>query len=207
MRKCDRVKDYDEYRKIQIDRSVEKWTSTTFDEMLFFKTILTALPLMVLSRTEKCLRPEGICCMGIRKGNEYESFKRIGNSILSFRNSTIYGVDINPDVASVGINCYAHDFNNLPIDWTNKFDLIYSNSIDHSFDIQKTLDEWHRVLRDDRFMLLVLSSIHKVSNSDIYDFDEEDCKELFDTKKFDVINVWREYNQPISFNVLLRIKK
>ena len=36
------------------------------------------------------------------------------------------------------------DFNKLPDDWTDKFDFIFSNSIDHAYDPEQTLKEWRR---------------------------------------------------------------
>jgi len=201
------IEDYEEYKKIQIERSTDKWGAATFNRKMFFKILLTTIPKMWVTYTGKCLRPERICCMGIRNGNEYKAFRDARMLFSEIGQAKIYGVDINPEVEKVGDNCFAYDFNHLPVDWENKFDLIYSNSIDHAFKIKETLAEWWRLLQHNRFMLLTMASGGKIFKTDIYDFTEADCEELFDKNKFEVRNVWQEYGQKNEFNVLLRIKK
>lgn len=207
MRISDRTKDYNVYRSVQVERSDAKWNARTFNEKLFFKTILTALPKMYITNTGKCLKPERSVFMGIRDGNEYFSFKRLQKTLTEIEGSHVYGVDINPKVTKVGPNCIACDFAKLPEEYSYKFDFLYSNSLDHSYEIEKTITEWHRILKNDRFMLLQLSSIGKTCKTEVYDFDEEDVPKLFD-KRFEVRHVWKEYGQDDgSFNVLVRIIK
>ncbi len=206
MKKSNKNANYDEYRDTQITRSRAKWASVTFDEKLFYKTLLTALPKMAVSSTGKCLKPERICCMGIRNGNEYKSFKKIQKTLTELEGAHIYGVDIAPEVVKVGPNCFVRDFNSLP-DWENKFDFIYSNSLDHSFEVEKTISEWWKCLKHDRFMLLQLSTADKVCRTDVYSFEESDVPKLFSPRQFEIRNVWTEYGQKDSFNVLVRIVK
>jgi len=207
MKKSDRVSDYHDYLTIQKERSIAKWHSVSFDEKMFIKTLLSALPEMIVARTHKVLRPDNICCMGIRNGNEYNSLKKYQASITEISKSKIFGVDLTPYVEKVGDNCFAYDFNKLPKDWLNKFDFIYSNSIDHSYNIQETITEWHRLLKNDRYMLLQMSTSEKVCSTDIYSFKEDDCLKLFSEKMFEIMYIWKEYKQKDFFNVLLRIIK
>ena len=39
-----------------------------------------------------------------------------------------------------------HDFNQVKKEWINKFDIVYSNSIDHAFNIAKTITIWSNQL-------------------------------------------------------------
>lgn len=207
MKKCERIENYEQYKEIQITRSLAKWHSASFDDKMFIKILLTAIPKMIVNSTNRVLNPETICCMGIRNGNEYKALKEYQKGIYEINKSKIFGVDITKYVERVGDNCFAYDFNELPTDWLDKFDLIYSNSIDHSFDINKTIREWHRVLKNDRFMLLQLSESEKVCTTDIYSFEESDCQKLFPEKMFDIMDIWKEYEEEGFFNVLVRTKK
>jgi len=210
-----KINKYDDYRNIQIDRSNKKWASATFDEKMFYKILLTALPNMIVKSTGHNLGIKNICCMGIRNGNEYSAIKKIRivldeflylNEIQKIEKANVYGVDINPKVVNVGENCYCYDFNKLPEEWEDKFDLIYSNSVDHSFNVSMTINEWHRVSMHNRFLLLTLSN-EKISATDIYSFEKKDIKNLFNESMFEIIKIWKEYEQKKSFNVLIRVKK
>jgi SAM-dependent methyltransferase len=207
LRFCKRDIAYDEYKKIQIERSQAKWTSSSFNESIFMKVMLTALPLMVKQGTIKLLRPDDVLCLGIRNGNEYFAFGRLRKIVAQLMNTKVWGVDINPRVVHVGPDCYEADFNHLPLDWQGKFDLLYSNSLDHSFDLKETLSEWWRVARKDSYLVLTLPHKGKTCETDLYDFTEDDADELVSDGKWWVIHKWIEYGQEGSFNVLLGIIK
>lgn len=197
--------EYDEYKDIQIERSNSKWHSTTFDEYLFFKIIMSCIPKMTVTGIKK-LNPKKVLCVGIRDGNEYFAFNKLKLISNLYAGSEIYGVDINPKVVGVGENCFEADFNHLPAEWGGNFDLLYSNSLDHSYNVERTVLEWRRVLQNNRFIILTLSTAD-VSSTDLYSFESGDSKKLFYGHNFSVINVWQEYRQEGSYNVLLKIKK
>lgn len=187
-----KVHDYDEYQRTQIHRSARKWNSDTFwRSFLIFKRQLLWI-------VNKVGTPSSVCCLGIRNGNEYEGFKQI----KQFSKTDIYGVDINPDVIHVGDKCYCYDFNKLPRKWRKKFDWVYSNSLDHAFDVKKTLKEWHRICSG--YMVLTLSSCGFVSGSDIYDFSIDDIEHIFDPKLFEVMAYWDQPDLKV-FTVLLKV--
>ena len=120
--------------------------------------------------------------MGIRNGNEYIAFKE------KFPSAKVYGVDIHPNVTKVGKNCFAYDFNHLPKDWANKFDLLYSNSIDHAFDVKQTIREWVRVTKSKGYLCLRFATRTIVDHSNVYNFEKADIKGLF--PKIEIIRVW-----------------
>lgn len=186
------IKNYDKYKAVQIHRSARKWNSGTFWK------VYPVLRRQLLWILEEVGTPENLCCLGIRNGNEYFGFKQLE----AFSNTEIYGVDINPDVKKVGKNCFAYDFNKLPKSWKKKFDWVYSNSLDHAFDVKKTLKEWHRICSG--YLILNLSSCGLVTQSDIYDFSIDDIEHIFDTELFDVIAIW-ETPKLKSFTVLVEV--
>lgn len=184
---------YDNYKEIQIHRSGKKWGSKTFwDNIMYFKdTVAEAVRLSNF--------PESVCCMGIRNGNEYMGFKQQ----IGFQKCAVFGVDIHPDVEKVGPNCYAYDFAKLPQDWEKKFDWVYSNSIDHAYNFEETLKEWHRVAK--KYILLTMSNETNVEQSDVYSFSLEDVNKIFDSKLFEVVKAWQIAGADTTFNVLLKV--
>lgn len=186
--------DYNEYREIQIARAKQKWYSARFWKCEYEKWAKR------INETWDTIGiPKSICCMGIRSGNEYEAFHKIGTN-----NAEIYGIDIHPKVVEVGKNCYCYDFNELPEEWKDKFDFIFSNSIDHSYDLMKTFDEWYRVCSGHMFLTF---SDAKVCASDIYSFkDINDIKELLENElksRFELVKYWDDD----GLSVLLKVIK
>lgn len=184
---------YAYYKKMQIHRSETKWGSHAFwDNIIYFKNV-------VLEVQRIYGIPKSICCMGIRNGNEYKGFQET----IGFKDTIIYGVDINPNVIKVGSNCFSLDFSKLPMEWGKKFDWIYSNSLDHAFNVKEALIEWHRVCKN--YLILVLSSCKKITSTDIYDFELKDVETLFDKKLFKVLKIWNFIKIKNEFVILLKV--
>ncbi len=84
-----------------------------------------------------------IVCLGARQGTEVEVLRDIG-----FKNA--YGLDLNPGPDNPFVR--AGDFMNLKED-TDTVDCIYTNSLDHAFDLDKFIAEQVRVLKPDGYAL------------------------------------------------------
>jgi SAM-dependent methyltransferase len=181
--------DYLVYKDKQISRSTKKWQKTNEAVESFTKQFRGDW-----EKVKDIVKCDSVGCMGIKNGAEYKEFKKY------IPNSKIYGVDIVPKVAEVGSNCFCHDFSELPEDWQEKFDLLYSNSLDHAFDIDKTINEWHRVTKVGGHLLLVLSCADNIGDVDIYKFEKEDMPVLFDKNKFKLVKMW---DHTYEFCVLL----
>jgi len=186
---------YSEYKKAQIERSAHKWGSLTFSKQLAYFINLLDIFRKIDNATFKT-----IGCMGIRKGNEYDAFKEH----INFKDSIVYGIDINPKVEKVGPNCYCKDFSNLPKQWENYFDIVYSNSLDHAFDVAKTISEWYRVCK--KYLILTLATGTEVDRNDMYSFVKEDIDKLFDAKRFKVLWV-EDSNDLTKFSIILSVIK
>lgn len=181
----------DRYNRTQIERSDKKWFSQGF--------VHNTLP-MVKKIIKFILDIDGkldsVCCMGIRCGNEYKSFKEMKD----LKDTEVYGIDINPKVVDVGPNCYCFNFNKFPKDWENKFELIYTNSLDHAENIKETLDEWHRITN--KYIWLDLPD-HKISETDIHTFDIGNVDDLIDENKFNIIKIW-ENPEDKGYQILMK---
>ena len=79
-------------------------------------------------------KPLAGLCHGVRQGLEMEWFEKY---LQPFSN--VSGTDIGGSCAD---NIFKWDFNELNIEWLNKFDFIYSNSFDHAFNPESTLQVW-----------------------------------------------------------------
>jgi SAM-dependent methyltransferase len=90
-----------------------------------------------------------VLCLGARTGAECEAFIDRGLKPI--------GIDINPDPDAPLVK--QGDFNNLDFP-DGSFDVVYTNSLDHAFDLDKVIGEIWRVLKPGRHFIaeIVLGS-------------------------------------------------
>ncbi|MDX2079812.1 MAG: class I SAM-dependent methyltransferase [Terrimicrobiaceae bacterium] len=84
-----------------------------------------------------------IICCGARQGTEVEVLHDLG-----FRQA--YGIDLNPGPDNRIVR--PGDFMNLDCE-TGSMDLLYTNCVDHAFDLEKMIEEHARVLKPGGFLL------------------------------------------------------
>jgi SAM-dependent methyltransferase len=84
-----------------------------------------------------------IICLGARQGTEVEVLRELG-----FKNA--YGIDLNPGPDNELVE--QGDFHDTDIP-DDSVDLVYSNSLDHAFNLERFFVEHRRVLKDDGFAL------------------------------------------------------
>lgn len=80
-----------------------------------------------------------ILCHGVRNGTELIYFKKY------FGECDILGTEIS-DTASMFDNVIQWDFHDVKDEWVGSYNLIYSNSLDHSYDPEKAISSWLRCL-------------------------------------------------------------
>jgi hypothetical protein len=78
---------------------------------------------------------ENILCHGTRNGAEQKYFKSI------FPDAFVIGTEISSTATEFPMTIQ-HDFTMQKEEWVGKFDIIYSNSFDHSIDPEKTISVW-----------------------------------------------------------------
>jgi SAM-dependent methyltransferase len=76
-------------------------------------------------------------CLGTRNNWERDVFKSL---LKKIQVSSL-------DIAPASNADYIMDFNSFPSDWENKWDIIYSNAIDHSISSDDCFKEWVRILK------------------------------------------------------------
>ena len=186
--------DYDAYKHLQTQRSSTKWGFTKRYKDIQIRAEIEE----ALFRDAATKKLDNIVCMGIRSGNEFFVFKKIieAGNIIGAR---VFGVDINEKVYEVDDDCYCFDFAHLPERWKDKFDLLYSNSLDHALDVDETLKEWDRVVKKGGMMILRLSKAEPTA-VDLHKFNEGDLERF---KKIGEVDKYTE--EESSFTI--RIKK
>jgi len=83
-----------------------------------------------------------IICHGTRNGAEQKYFKSV------FKNSYVIGTEISETATQFEMTVQ-HDFAIPKAEWIGKFDILYSNSFDHSIDPSKTIDTWKKQISYD----------------------------------------------------------
>jgi hypothetical protein len=98
---------------------------------------------------------ENIICHGTRNGAEQKYFLEL------FPDAYIIGTEIS-DTASDFPMTIQHDFTIQKKEWVGKFDIVYSNSFDHSIDPEKTIKTWTEQLSDNGKLYLEYSELFSV---------------------------------------------
>ncbi len=84
-----------------------------------------------------------VLCLGARYGSEVKTFLELGNFAV--------GIDLNPGEENEYV--LFGNFHNIQFP-SNSVDVIYTNSLDHAFDINDIIKEIRRVLSPDGFLIL-----------------------------------------------------
>lgn len=77
-------------------------------------------------------------------------FAQFGTASLN--DLRVRGVELNPDAVRPDVTIAS--FDELPQEWSGKFDLVFSNSFDHSQDPNRTIQEWKRVAAPGAYLLI-----------------------------------------------------
>lgn len=187
---------YQQYLKNQITRAESKWARKPHYNDIFKANLLTAWK----SAKDLLGDPKEICCMGVRDGTEMFEFKNY------YRKATVWGVDITKNIFTIrlipGVKVELKDFNDLPKEWVNKFDLVFSNSLDHAFDPIKTVEEWYRVCKGCMFLELSTTRDNLIEHN----FADDNLDTLFPPKLFERLKTWETPDRNIVSVVVKVIK-
>ena len=135
---------YDEYKKLQIECNRKKHDSVWAKEK-YIKEICK-----YLKGSKRGL------CHGVRTGKEVEYFLKY------LPKCKIIGTEISPSVMGFK-NILVWDFHEIKKDWIRKFNFIYSNSLDHSYNPTKALLNWLKCLKKNGIMIIEHTKRHEES--------------------------------------------
>ncbi len=125
-------------------------------------------------------------CLAARLGGEVRAFKKMGANCL--------GIDLNPGINNKDV--IEGDFHNLKFNDEN-FDLLFSNSIDHSYNLELYLKEAYRVLKKDGIFILEFM-VEKPSNYESLDTSNAEIIKKNISKYFFIEKI-SDLNNKISF--------
>lgn len=141
-----KYKDYEEYKKNQIEANKRKINNSYVDK----NSIKYIIDYYIKTYSTK---PNRILCHGTRRGLEQVYFKNfLGDNI------DILGTEISNN-ASEYEDTIEWDFHNVKPSWINYYDIIYSNSFDHSYKPKECLDTWMTCLNEKGVCVIEYSPI------------------------------------------------
>lgn len=76
----------------------------------------------------------------------------------------VRGVEINPDAERKDI--FVGSYDDMPAEWENRFDIVFSNSFDHAMDPDTTLKEWRRVSAPGAYWILAFTPEKQPTEAD-----------------------------------------
>lgn len=132
-----KYKNYEEYKKLQIDANIKKLHAVWCSESTV-KKIQLMYPDV-----------ESVLCHGARNGRELQFF------LDQYPDGCVAGTDISPTANEIS-NMFEWDFHEVKEEWVGKWDMIYSNSFDHSYDPEKCLRTWTDQLTEDGILCVEL---------------------------------------------------
>ncbi len=121
--KVHKYKDYDDYVKWQIHTNKEK------KDWVYVKE--GTIEQIYRDRPSATM----VICHGTRAGAEQRFFKKF------LPNADVLGTEISDNATEYPMTIQ-HDFNFQKEEWIGKYDIVYSNCIDHSIDPKETLKTW-----------------------------------------------------------------
>ncbi len=116
--------------------------------------------------------------------------RRLSLGSGNYADGQVVGVELSPGL--IRQDTWIGSYDEMPEKWTNRFSLLYSNSIDHSLDPEKTVYEWRRVAKPGAYVILAFAEGHDPSASD--PFGINGFSELIDLWKAPVVFASETWN-------------
>tara|TARA_R110000744_G_scaffold334643_10_gene439961 strand:- start:1282 stop:1896 length:615 start_codon:yes stop_codon:yes gene_type:complete len=177
-----KVYEYESY-----EQYVEKQTMANkakIDRAWIVKSTVAAIKNWYVREYDKL--PTKILCHGTRNGAEQKLFKSlIGNDV------EVLGTEIS-ETAIDFPDTVQWDFTDQNVDWVGYWDIVYSNSFDHSPTPTKTICAWRDQLNDGGVLVLDHSSWNEFNNTkpnsvDCLDISFKELEELINDNGMRII--------------------
>ena len=155
--------DYKRYKNIQIAANRKKIDKSSIEEKDI--EILSDWLIKNVSPLSNGL------CHGTRRGLEQEFFHK-------YTGAHVLGTDISP-TAKEFPNTIQHDFHDIKEEWVDFFDFIFSNSYDHSYNLEQCISQWVKCVRHGGVCVLEHSDGHrKMKETDPLGIERDTLLEL-----------------------------
>lgn len=150
----------------------------------------------------KCEDVQKIICHGTRNAAEQKFFKDL------IPNCDVIGTEISSTASKFPMTVQ-WDFAEPKDEWIENFDLLYSNSFDHSFDIDKTMETWYNQVKIGGYFCIETPTT-KGNNmsvpSDPLSISTAELEKLFnvwDLELIDHFDTWGGWNENWSCRLYL----
>ena len=175
---------YKEYVRIQIERHSLKKDKKR-DEVYYKKFFGELIEYLDKSKHYEMI------CYGTRNNNERDLWKHLFNQFKY--DVAVYSLDIAPDTEPSHKPDFVYDFNKLPGDFIDKWDIIFSNAIDHAPDATTTFNHWLKTLNIGGLLVLEFYYNHEITGADCSTFDESTVTAFFNNEHndFEVLNKFK----------------
>ena len=186
-----KYKTYDEYVKVQTEGNVNKLKNVWADQKVF--------DLIAKYKPDA----KDIICHGTRNGAELDMFKKAIPSLYH-----IVGTEIS-HTAKQFPNTIQHDFHKQIPSFVNKFDIVYSNSIDHSYDPFKALKTWTDQVNQNGLLCIELATgaENKMRELDPLEISPRELTQIIEEEFGFFNNDFKVINRDNRTNSLLGIYK
>lgn len=145
-------KSYEEYRDVQIKFNKEKINNIWADDTTLER---------VVEITQKKLGPERndfrVLCHGSRNGYEVRYLQRL------LAGAKVLGTDISDNASQFDLVQW--DFHDVNADWVQHFDMIYTNSLDQSWNPREALRVWLDQLNDNGILIIEHTDAHSTTGA------------------------------------------
>ena len=158
-----KYKDYEEYLQEQTNANIKKERNVWVKEHTIKEILKQENPNTISS----------ILCHGTRNGKEQRLFRKY------FPLAEVIGTEISHTASKYEMTIQ-HDFHDEKEEWINKFDIVYSNSYDHSYDPEKAIMAWKNQLNKTG-ALYIEQSFNPIVNIS----DSIDCLKWDNQKEFE----------------------
>ena len=134
-------------------------------------------------------------CLGTRNENEKAMFDQLINK----KNKI---VDVKSlDISGASGADFIMDFNTFPDDWENKWDIIYSNSIDHTLDANDAFKEWIRILKPNGLLYLMFDMYDGLpTESDCCVFEDDDVQKIINDNSSNITVILNKIFENENYN-------
>ncbi len=180
-------KSYEEYRDIQIFTNKRK-INLIFADKKTLKRVFKEIKKLNLEKIE------GLC-HGTRNGFEQNFLNSLDKNIK------VIGTDIS-ETALEYENSIQWDYHNIKTEWINKFDFIYTNSLDQSWKPRKAVEVWLDQLNRNGILIIEHTKDHSPKSA-----DEADPFGVKPTALPYVLTMWFGNQISISHSVEKKDKK
>ena len=176
-----KYKDYEDYVKSQIEGNLKKI------DKIKEKNIAYVKPETITQIVKRIPDAKRVLCHGTRNAKEQLYFQK------HLSDAFIIGSEISTNAEEFPMTI-EHDFNMVKEEWINSFDIVYSNSFDHSITPFETLEVWRDQLNDSGRLFLehtVQVKNHISDRTDPLKIEKQELIDMIDKADMNIVDEFR----------------